>query len=800
MKKRLMITGFIFLALILVAVGTGVVWYQWTVSRSQPQISGTVSLDGIADKIEIIRDVYGVPHIYARNEPDLFLGMGYAMAQDRLWQMEVSRRLGLGRLSEVFGEGFVEVDRYFRMLAANKKRIQIPKDLAFIPESFLAGINAYQQSRQDRLPLEFKLLGYHPESWKLNDIIALFKILNWGLSIGWKIDPVAAQVLKKVGEEKFKEAFPAASGEAPLIIPEASQDMAGETQAISRVFQAVQQWTSFSPSAASNNWVVSGRRSVTGKPILANDTHMGLSNPSLWWEVHLVCPSMNVAGFAIPGLPGIAVGHNQHVAWGVTNVMVDDVDFYREKLNPANPRQYWYQDHWQDMASSVQTIKIKGQDPVKTEILLTHHGPIISDGTTSGQTQALAARWAVNEFDEPLRASYLLMKVRDINDMVHALQYWQSPGQNFVFADIYGHIGYWCCAAIPIRAKGSGLLPVPGWSGEYDWKGYVPFDQKPHAIDPEEGFIASANNKVSGNMYPYAISRYWEPIDRIQRIRRLLTVKNKLSVADMQQMHMDVFCPLAAEITPEIIRVIRERFSASQSQKLLNIVEGWDYQMSADSIAACVFEVTYRHMLENIFKDELGPILFGRYLELTIFPPRALRQIVKTKSSAWINNVETVETENLEDIVDKSLRQALDELGHSLGEDMDRWTWGRLHTLTFESVMARKKPLDRIFNLGPFPVPGSHLTVNKQQYNYVEPYRVKDGVSQRMIVDLSAPDAALHVLPTGESGLLGNPHYDDQIDLYLNGKYHPAWMAREDIERNAEATLVLVPDKRIPPQ
>jgi penicillin amidase len=793
MKKRLMITGFIFLALILIAVGTGVVWYRWTVSRSQPQISGFVIVDGIADKVEIIRDVFGVPHITARNEPDLFFGMGYAMAQDRLWQMEVYRRLGLGRLSEVFGERFVEVDRYFRKLSANNKRLHIPKDLAFIPDSFLAGINAYQQRRQNRLPLEFKLLGYHPENWGVDDISAIFRILNWGLSIGWKVDPVAARVLKKVGEGKFREAFPEASGDAPLIIPEEIQDVSGEMRAISRVFQAVQQWASFSPSAASNNWVVSGQKSVTGKPILANDTHMGLSNPSLWWEVHLVCPSMNVAGFAIPGLPSIPVGHNRHMAWGVTNVMVDDVDFYREKLNPANPRQYWYRDHWQDMASSVQTIKIKGKGPLKVEILLTHHGPVISDGTPSGKTHSLAARWAVNEIDEPLRASYLLMKVGDINDMIHALQDWQAPGQNFVFADTNGHIGYWCCAVIPIRAKGSGLLPMPGWSGEYEWKGYVPFDQKPHVIDPEEGFIASANNKVSANTYPYTIGRYWEPIDRIQRIRRLINAKTKLSLADMQKMQMDVFCPLAAEITPQIIRVIRKRFPASQAQKLRNTLEGWDYQMSADSIAACIFEVPYRRMLENIFKDELGPILFARYLELTIFPPRALRQIMKTKSSAWIDNVETAETENLDDIVEKSLRQALDELGNSLGEDMDRWTWGRLHTLTFEHVMARKKPLDKIFNLGPFPVPGSHLTVNKQQYNYVEPYLVKDGVSQRMIVDLSAPDAALHVLPTGESGLLGNPHYDDQIDLYLNGKYHPAWMTRKEIERNAEGTLVLVP-------
>ncbi len=794
-KKQIILTGVGLLGIFIMASAAGFLWFQWTIKRSLPQISGTVTLAGISEKVEIIRDTYGIPHIYARNEADLYFAMGYATAQDRLWQMELLRRLGHGRLSELFGEKLVDVDRYFRMLSAGaeKEHSGYPADLSFIPRAYIQGINAYLKNRNNRLPLEFKLLRHRPEPWDVDDISAIFRVLNWGLSFGWKVDLTAADILEKVGEEKFKEAFPADYDDSDLIVPEESQIISGDAVRPAEAAQVVEQIAGILPSPASNNWVVSGKKSVTGKPLLANDTHLSLTNPSIWWEVHLVCPSVDAAGFVIPGLPAVSVGHNRHVAWGVTNVMVDDVDFYIEKLNPENPHQYRYRGQWEDMTSDRQVIEVKGKDPVEVEILITRHGPIVPGSIKISKNRAISSRWAANDVEKPLKSSYLILKAENINAVIQALRRWEAPGQNFVFADSSGNIGYWCCAAIPIRRKGNGLLPVPGWTPEYEWQGYVPFEKKPHMINPERGYIATANNKVSGNSYPFAIGNYWEPADRISRIRQLLMRKKRLSIHDIQKIQSDVYCPLAAEIVPEFIRVIKTRLTGTLAVKLQDVFEGWEYRMTANSTAACIFEMSYLKLLENIFKDELGQDLFHRYLELIIFAPRALRKMLRTNHSAWIDNVDTPDPETMENIIEQSLRQAVDQLEDTFGADMAGWTWGRLHTLTFAHTFSKRKPLNHIFNLGPYPVPGNHLTINKKQYDYTKPFNVLVGASQRMIVDMSDPAAALHVLPTGQSGLLGSPHYKDQVGLYLNGRYHPVWINRADLERHSEGTLVLEP-------
>jgi penicillin amidase len=539
--------------------------------------------------------------------------------------------------------------------------------------------------------------------------------------------------------------------------------------------------------------VVSGKKSITGRPILANDTHLGLTNPSVWWEVHMVCPTINVSGFALPGTSGIAIGHNGHVAWGVTNVMVDDVDFFIERINPENPRQYWYKDHWENMRVREETIRVKGKDPVKTEILLTRHGPIVNDVKKGSKEKPLSARWSFTERPQPIKASYLLAKAREIGEVEEALRYWELPGQNFVFADTDGNIGYWCCATIPMRSKGDGLLPVPGWNGDYEWKGYVPFDERPQVINPEEGFIATANNKVVGDNYPWIIGSYWEPVHRITRIRQLLTAKEKLCVEDFKRIHRDVHCALAPEMTPKMIEVLDRRFPEKEAGTVKDILSQWDSTMSKDSVGACLFEVTYRKLMENIFRDELGEELFQEYLRIAPFAPRAIRMMIRKGSSPWFDDVNTTENETMEDTIARSLSQTLSELKEVLGADMDRWRWGEIHTLTFEHVLGKKKPLDRVFNLGPFEVGGSHLTVNKKQYPYDNPYCAVYGVSQRMIVDFSNMDSSLHVLPTGESGHLKSPHYKDQIDLYLRGKYHPAWTNPQDMEKHSKETLVLRP-------
>ncbi len=786
MKRWFSIIGLIVIGLLLTMAVGGTLWFHLTVRRSLPKTSGEISLGGLNERVEIIRDLYGIPHIYAKNEPDLYFALGYAMAQDRLWQMDFYRRLGHGQLSEVLGEDLIEVDRFFRIISAAGMNKTIPKEIHPLIKSFSDGINTFIENQSNRLPFEFKLLNYRPNPWSPEDYLAILKVISWGLSNGWRTDLTAAKILDKVGEKKWREAFPLWPEDAPIIIPEETRFPSKSFPSFSKTIALLETIAGLSTPGASNSWVVSGKRSTTGKPLLANDPHLGLTNPSIWWEVHMVCPTMNVFGFALPGVPGVAIGHNLHVAWGVTNVMVDDVDFYIEKINPENPRQYWVKDHWEEMRVREETIRVKGREPIKIEILLTRHGPVINNPKESmGKT--LSARWSFTEGGSPAQAAYLLAKAKNLQDVKGALKYWDLPCQNLVFADVDGNIGYWCCAMIPIRLKGEGLLPSPGWTDEYEWKGYVPFEKRPHRINPKEGFIATANNKVVSDHFPYFISHYWEPIDRITRIHQWLNSKERFSIEDFRQMQQDVYSMLASELVKKIVQVLDHRFKDEKGKKAKEIFSRWDFNMDQESVAACMFEVTYRKMIDNIFKGELGEELFLEYLKTSTFPPSALRMMIRKGSSSWFGQ------RTLEDIIEMSLKQMFSELKEKVGSNMNRWKWGRIHSLTFEHPLGKKKPLSWILNLGPFPVGGNHLTMNMRYYLYEKPYHTKHGVSERMIVDLSNMEKAFHVLPTGESGHIGSPHHKDQISLYLKGQYHPGWMGRREIERNGEAILILKP-------
>ncbi len=795
MKRWILIIGTALACLVVAAAGGGYLWFQHVAERSLPQIAGEIQMSGIKEPVEIIRDTYGVPHIFARNEPDLYFAFGYAMAQDRLWQMEFTRRLGQGRLSEIFGPDFVKADRYFRTLTAAGVNHEMPEAYAPLFRAFADGVNAYLKDHRDRLPVEFTLLRYEPEPWHVDDYIAAVKVITWALSSGWNIDLTAAEILKKAGEERFADAFPHWPDQAPAIIPSVSAIRSLLASAAVNTGISIEGLIPLPSAGASNNWVLAGEKTVSGKPMLANDTHLPLANPSFWWEVHLACPTIDVSGFAVTGIPGVPIGQNRHVAWGITNVMVDDVDFYIEKINPENPRQYWYKDRWEDMTVKTETIRVKGKDPVTVEILLTRHGPIVTDPKPGSGENPISARWAFTEAVQPVQAGSLLLKAKNIQDVQEALRYWEVPGQNFVFADTEGNIGFWCCTTLPVRQKGDGLLPMPGWTGEHEWSGYVPFDERPHLINPKAGFIATANNKVISD-YPYLISRYWEPTDRITRIVHLLTAKEKLSMDDFKEMHMDVYCPQAADLTPRILQVLEERFPHPEGEKAKNILSSWDFHMNKDSGAACLFEMIYRKTMENTFKDELGKELFYKYLKTSVFAPRAVRFITTKGQSPWFDDVATPQKETMDDVLAVSIEQSLAELKETQGNDLADWKWGEIHTLTFEHVLGKKKPLNLIFNLGPFPVEGNLLTVNKKKYALDTPYHANHGVSMRLIVDFADMDGSLHVLPTGESGHLKSPNYRDQIPLYLSGQYHPAWPNRTDAEKNSRGTLILKPSRK----
>ena len=785
-----------------IAVGMGIVLllvfsvflaYRFTAIQSLPTTKGTLSVQGISEPVEIIRDDFGIPHIFASNEADLYFAWGYAMAQDRLWQMDFFRRLGQGRLSEVFGNDFVSADRYFRTLTAGSPQKTFSDAMHANVRAFADGINAYMQKPGRGLPVEFKLMRYKPEKWHWYDTMAIFKVIAWQLSFGWKVDLAAAKIHQKIGSQKFREAF-ASPGRKSVHEPTPAGGIAGSLLSdINRMRQRIESMTGAGPISASNNWVVSGRKTVSGKPLLANDTHMGLSNPSLWWEVHLVCPGLDVSGFAIPGMPVIPVGHNRRVSWGITTVMADDVDFFIEKINPANSGQYRYKDSWEDFRIITETIRIKGNPPETLEIRVGRNGPVIETAGSKDKTRVITSRWVFNERPHPGLAAYLLIRAGNLDEVIAALRHWEIPGQNFVFADIDGNIGFWSCAAIPLRKHGDGLLPVPGWTGQYDWQGYLSFGERPHTINPAEGFVATANHDINRSSDSSYIPGYYASEDRVRRINQMLAEKSLIKIEDFRRMHRDIFSPMAEDIVPTLVRVMNQELSGEKNRRITELLSSWDFRMGADSPAAAIFEMIYIKLLKNIFADEMGDKLYNEYLDMVVFAPQALRSIFQNGFSAWVDNISTPAEENLNEIILQSVQDAVIELHRLLGPAVNRWRWDRLHRLTFRHVMGRRPFLDRLFNLGPYPEGGSALTVNKLQYDYRAPFDVTDGVSQRMIADLSDLSRSLHVLPTGQSGLLESPHYKDQISLYRKGQYHPVWTDPQQLKQHTKARLKLLP-------
>jgi penicillin amidase len=442
-----------------------------------------------------------------------------------------------------------------------------------------------------------------------------------------------------------------------------------------------------------------------------------------------------------------------------------------------------------------QIIPVRGKPAEPLTIRLTHHGPVVETFESEDRLRGLAARWAVTEVVPPFRAAAQLLRSETIQDVVSALRHWSAPGQNFVFADTRGDIGYWCCTVIPIRPDRAGLLPVPGWTEAYEWQGTVPFEERPHLINPPWGFIASANNRVAGAEFPYYISTYWDAPDRFLRIRQLLAAKSALSVQDVRQAQADVYVPLASLLVPLLLETRKPGAEGDVMEVVYDLLAAWNCHMDKESTAAAVFEVTLNQLLRNLLAKELGPDLLEAYLELSIFPPRALRRLLVQRGSGAGYQQKSSDAVLSDELISASLRQAVATLRDRFGDDPTGWRWGQLHTLTFEHVLGKRRPLDLIFNIGPYPVGGSNLTVNKKQYGYAEPYAVKEGASQRMIVDLARTETTLHVLPTGQSGLKGSPHYKDQLPLYLDDEYRTFQMNRDAVERQKEGTLLLVPQR-----
>ena len=797
MKLAKKIFKIVIFILVLAMVG-GYLFLHNLANRAVPDYNQEVVLNGLTDEVKVYRDSFAIPHVYAKNEDDLYRTVGYLMAQDRLWQMDLLRRVTQGRLSEIFGEDFVKTDLFLRALRMPEKSAMIkaeadPKILqSFV--SFSKGVNDYLEENKKNLPPEFAILGYKPEMWKPEHSLNIIGYMAWDLAKGtYKSEITIYKLIQKFGIENIGDLIPDIAERDELVYPDFIIDsMLLDGQA--DLVRASEQLDELGLKVflGSNNWAVSGKKSITGKPLMANDMHLDISTPGIWYQIHEVTEGgLDVTGVAVPGQPLIIAGHNNDIAWGMTNLYTDDIDLYLEKINPDNPDEYWFNGEWIPLEVRAEVIKVKGGEEVVMENRFTHRGPIISG--FKDLEQAISMKWIGNEKSNELRSMYLLDHAENWGDFKNALKTFVSLGQNMVYADKAGNIGLYAAGAVPLR-KGVGYLIRSGQTDEYDWKGLVPFEELPHVYNPESGMVSSANNKTVGNDYPYYIGLLYSQAYRLKRIREMLNEKEKLSVGDFARMQADQKSWLVKEFLPDILNVLNERDLNDPEKTGLTVLSGWDGIMEQNSPAPLIFERMYKAMVSNFIRDELGEELYGEYGNNSSLSRGFMENIWTNKELKFCDDINTPDQkEDFSDIVAKSYKEVIADLTTEMGDDPEKWQWGDVHQLTLEHPLAKVKILDKVFgfNRGPYRVGGSFHTVNP----FTPENNAVHAASQRHVFSTVDWDASITVIPTGESGIPASKFYCDQTELYLKNRYHSDPFSRDEVEKHSRFIAIFKGEK-----
>lgn len=764
MKK---ILGSIFIAILFFLLGF-LLFFFVSFHRSTPKVDGNVVVKGLASEVRIITDNWGVPHIFATNEKDLFFSCGFIHAQERMWQMEIARRSGTGRLSEIFGQVTLDRDKALRNLglkeAAYKDLEKLTPKMKTLLLAYSMGVNSWMNSRKYNWPPEFMIMRCRPEPWKTIDTLLIKEVMALLLCADYPSEVVRANLIKRLGAQK-----------ALQILEEDLDIFPSET-----IDASLSPWLKTFFLGGSNSWVVSSSRTVSGKPLLANDPHLEISLPPIWYEIHLNCPSINVSGASIPGLPLVVIGHNESMAWGITNSAVDVQDLYIEKLNSTKDM-VKRQDGWVPLVKKVEEILVRGKKlPAAVDIYWTDHGPIISPMIIKSKAP-LSLRWTLYDGGRTFEAFYLINKAQNWNEFKGAMELFDTPSHNFVYADTKGNIGYYLGGRIPLRKKEAALFPFPGWMEEGTWKGFLEEDKKPIIFNPEEGFIITANNKIVPDNFPHYISIDYDVSIRAERIKELLLRNEKHDMQSFQKIQNDVFSK-KGEFFLSILRQM-EGYGGS-SGKALDILESWNLQMESGNSPA-LYEVFMNLLPEETFSDELGED-FLSFNFLFRRKQSGLLRIFSDPLSEWFDNKNTDIKETRDDIINITLERAYDWLGQHFGRSSG-WDWEKIHSIQFQHILGQS-PFLKFFNRGDFPVQGDAFTVNA---TYSLGYGTTHGASYRQIIDLSDWKKSVSVLSSGQSGHIQSRFYDDQIPLWLNGKYHPMLFFLDDIEDHARGTLIL---------
>lgn len=786
------------LALLLVAGIAGYFFVNHIARKALPDYTKPVKISGLTDEVHVYRDAQAMPHVYAKNEHDLYTAVGYLMAQDRLWQMDLLRRVTQGRLAEVFGEDMIGADHLLRALRIPEKseRVLSKSNEALLQtlQAFSNGVNQFIETHQKKLPPEFTIIGYKPEPWQPIHTVNLIGYMAWDLAGSWNNEITIHKLSQVLDEEKFRQLIPDLDFHQSFVHPDLNGLQNKEMFSLleqSRLLQTL----GLEVFSASNSWAVSGQRSETGHALFANDMHLGFRAPGIWYPMHQVVEGkLNVTGVVLPGTPLVVVGHNENIAWGMTNVYVDEMDFYLETINPENPDQYLLDGEWRNMeVISEKIITSKGDTVLRTN-RFTHRGPIIS-GFKDIDDQAISMRWTGNEFSNELRSIYLLNRATNWDEFRDALSTLLSVSQNVIYADVNGNIGMQTCAGVPIRKEGNPIFLLPGDSGRYDWEGLLPFDKLPYTYNPPDGQVSSANNRTTGPEYPYYIGHWYDMSFRIDRIREMLNEKEKLSPDDFKRMHGDFKSKLVERYLSDLVSMLSKAGDLTvNEQQALGLLETWDMTMLANQAAPAIFEQFYRTFIKNILVDEMGESFykeFGGGLIRNMFD-----YVWRNRTSSWVDNVNTAEAESFDDIVLISFRETVQWLGETMGNDPGTWEWGKIHQLSINHPMGSVKILDRIFKLnkGPFAVGGSFHTVNPMAYSFHNPYAVVHGASQRHVYDMGNLANSYVAIPTGTSGIPASKYYLNQMEAFINNEFRKDLWLKDDVINAARYYTTLRPE------
>jgi penicillin amidase len=824
------------LAIIAMAVVSVLAMYLLA-RRSLPLVEGTLTVAGISAPVEIVRDADAIPHIFASTKRDALFGLGYVHAQDRLWQMEFQRRIGHGRLSEIFGAAALPQDRFLRTVgfgrAARAAWDRLPETAREQVNAYVAGINAFIAAHDgSALPPEFTLLRFAPEPFTGPDVIVWVKMMAWDLSANYTFELLRHDLAARVGRERAAQLMPPYPRDGLSILDGAlftSNEKLSTTEdteegktnrlgpSVSSASSVVESWTAAMSRGVpavrdflqsngreglgSNNWVVDGTLSRSGKPLLANDPHLGTRLPSTWYLAHMTAGDFDVIGATLPGTPAVALGRNTFIAWGATNVAADVQDLFREHID-ATGRFAEFRGANEPLTIISETIAVKGAQPLRIDVRSTRHGPLVSDAINAmnAETPAsrrpavlepLALRWTALDPDDDTLASFLdLNEARSWDEFSAALRHFVVPSQNFVYGDVNGHIGYYAPGRIPIRHHGDGASPADGWTGENEWTGAVPFAELPHVVDPPSHYIVTANNRPEPDGYPHLLGLEWAEPYRAQRIIDLLHGQKAFSPDAFAAIQADTFSLHAEALLPVLLQHAHP--TDARDRDAVALLRRWNFDARPDSAAAAIFEAWFLRLAPTIAGDDLGPIVTDLYQSRFTFVSRFLLNTLRSNDSAWCDDVTTEKRETCEDAVTTALHDAVNELARRMGGAISSWRWDRVHIAVFphqglDAVAALRPILSRT-------VPhGGDWSVNVGAVSTDYPFEQRSVSGYRQIVDLSPANDSRFLVDVGESGHPLSNHYADFLPDWQAVRHRAMRMKRADIDAGAIGHLRLVP-------